>query len=270
MDESEGNVVHSGLVARAKAMILSPKGEWPVVAAETESVQDVFLHYVVPLAAIGPIASFVGGQAFGIGAFGFKYHPSLVSGLTTAVTGYILGLVSIFVISWIANFLAPKFDGRDNFAQAFKLCAYAFTASWVAGVFGLIPSLSVLGLLGLYSLYLFYLGATPMVQVPEDKATGYTAVTVIAAIVVSFIVAAITVPLTASVAGASAVSMASDPEKVEVNLPGYGTLHVEDHGDTKTMEIPGMGKVEMTKDGDVVKINGENFSAEVKDPNADK
>jgi hypothetical protein len=34
------------------------------------------------------------------------------------------------------------------------------------------------------------------------------------------------------------------------------------------MEIPGMGTVEVTRDGDTVRIDGENFDAEVTDPEA--
>jgi hypothetical protein len=53
-----------GLVERAKAMIVSPRSEWPKVAAEPDDVRNVFMRHVVPLAAIGPIAGLIGGQLF--------------------------------------------------------------------------------------------------------------------------------------------------------------------------------------------------------------
>jgi hypothetical protein len=258
-----------GLVERAKAMIVSPKAEWPKVSAEDSEVRDVFVSYVVPLAAIGPVASFIGGQLFGYGAFGFSMQPSLTFGLTTMVASYVLSLISIFLVSWIASFLAGKFGGQENFARAFKLCAYAFTAAWVVGIFGLIPALGVLGLLALYSLYVFYLGATPMVGVPEDKAAGYTAVTVIAAIVVNIVAGILVGSITGMFgAAASLAGSTSEPTTMEMDMGEYGQMRIEDNGDTQTMEIPGMGKVEVTKDGDVVTINGENFNAEIADPDA--
>jgi hypothetical protein len=259
----------AGIVGRAKAILFSPRDEWPRIAGETDSVRQVFTGYVVPLVAIGPLAALIGGQLFGYGALGFSYHPSLTFSLTTAITTYVLGLASIFLIGWIANFLASKFGGTENFGRAFKLCAYSFTAAWLAGVFQLIPSLGILALLGLYSLYLFYLGATPMMGVPQDKATAYTAVTVVVAIIVNIVVGVIAGAITGGFGTAAAIAANDDAAgTMEMSLPGYGNLKVEDNGDRQTMEIPGMGKVEITKDGDTVKIEGENFNAEVKDPEA--
>jgi len=256
-----------GLVERAKAMIVSPKSEWPKVAAEPDDVRNVFMRHVVPLAAIGPVAGLIGGQLFGYGGFGFSYRPGLVVGLTGAITSYVLALASIFVISWIASFLAAKFGGKESFARAFRLCAYAFTAAWVAGIFGLVPALGILSLLGLYSLYVFYLGAEPMMGVPQDKAAGYTAVTVIAAFILYFVAAAIVGAVAFTGAGSmSGLSSNGSGDTVEVNVPGYGQVRIEDNGDTQTMEIPGVGTVEVTRDGDTVRIDGENFDAEIEDP----
>jgi len=258
-----------GIVERAKAVLMSPKNEWPKIAGETDSVRDIFFRYAVPLAAIGPVAGFLGGQLFGYGAFGFHYRPSLLGGLSTAITAYVLGLASIFLVSWIASFIASKFDGQEDFARAFRLCAYSFTAAWVAAIVRLVPSLSILSLLGLYSLYLFYLGATPMISVPQAKAAGYTAITVVAAIVIYLIVGALAATITGGFGMAGAISSANEGSgKVEMNLPGYGKLKVEDNGDKQTMELPGVGKVEVTRDGKTVKIKGDNINAEVNDPDA--
>ena len=63
-----------GIFERAKAIILTPKDEWLKIAGETTSQRDILLHYAIPLTAIGPVASFIGGQMFGYGAFGFSYR----------------------------------------------------------------------------------------------------------------------------------------------------------------------------------------------------
>jgi hypothetical protein len=258
------------LAGRAKAILVSPRAEWPKIAGESESVQTAFMRYVVPLAAIGPICGFIGGQVFGIGVLGFRYHPSLLAGLSAAITGYILALLSIFVVARVAKFLADKFGGKENFARAFRLCAYSFTAAYLAGVFQLLPSLAVLGLIAaLYGIYLFYLGATPMMAVPQDKAVGYTALTIVGVIVVYLVVGALTAAVTGAFGSTPAIGAnALDGGAVEMTVPGYGKVKLEDHGDSQTMEIPGVGTVHVTKDGDTVKIDGDNIKAEVKDPNA--
>ena len=68
---------------------------------------------------------------------------------------------------------------------------YSLTASWIAGIFALLPGLRILTLLGLYSLYLLYLGLPVLMKTPREKALGYTVVVIIAAIVLSLIISAI-------------------------------------------------------------------------------
>jgi hypothetical protein len=261
----------SGIAGRAKAILVSPNTEWPVIASETDSVQGVFMRYVVPLAAIGPVCAFIGGQLFGIGVLGFRYHPTLLGGLATAITSYVMSLLSIFLVSWVANFLADKFGGKQDFTRAFRLCAYAMTAGWIAGVFNILTSLSLLVLLAsLYGIYLFYLGATPMMAVPKEKAVGYTAVTIVGVIVIGIIIAAVTAPIAALFAPAAVIGANDTNGNFEMSVPGGGKLKVEGSGDSQTMEIPGVGTVHVTKDGDTVKIDSANIKAEVKDPDAGK
>ena len=213
-----------GIFARAKAIILTPKDEWPKIGGETASQSDILMKYVLPLAAIGPLATFIGGQVFGYGAFGFSYRPGLVAGLTTAIVSFVLSLVSLFVLMFITDFLAPKFAGESNRLNAFKLVAYSYTAGWAVGIFSIIPMLGFFGLLGLYSVYLLYTGATPLMKVPEDKAAGYTAVTILCAIVLSIIITPITAAIT-GVFGMGVMSVAGNTDTGgKFTVPGGGTF----------------------------------------------
>lgn len=219
----------SALVERAKAILLKPAEEWPKIEAEPATTGEIFKTYVVPLAAIGPVCGFIGGQVFGYGAFGFSYRPGLMSGLGMAVVSYVMALVGLFVLMLIANFLAPKFGGNEDQTRAFKLVAYSMTAAWVAGVFGLIPALGFLSLAGLYSIYLFYVGASALMKVPKDKAGSYTAVTFVAAIILYFVVAGVT----GAIAGTFGMNplakgpFASDGEvSGSLDVPGVGPIDV--------------------------------------------
>lgn len=187
-DQSDLGQKTGGLVNRAKAILIDPLAEWPRIAAEQTNVRDVVVGYVLPLAAIGPVASFIGGQLFGYGAFGFNFRIPLLAALGAVATAYVMSLVMLGVVSIIANFLAPRFGGATDSTAAFKLAAYSLTAAWVASALGLL-SLGVLGsILGLYSLYLFHAGAGAMLKVPQDKAIAFTAVTFVSAIVAGVIV----------------------------------------------------------------------------------
>ena len=51
----------AGLVDRAKGILMTPKEEWAKVAAEAKAPTEVLLQYALPLMAIGPICSVLGG-----------------------------------------------------------------------------------------------------------------------------------------------------------------------------------------------------------------
>ncbi len=217
-----------GLINRIKALVTKPADTWPGIAAEPTSPAELITKVAVPLAAIGPIAGFIHGQLFGYGALGFNYKPGLMAGLTTALVGYVVGLIGVIVLALVADWLAPKFGGTTDRTSAFKLIVWGATASWIAGIFQLLPGLGILGLVGLYSLYLYYTGASPVMKVPQDKAAGYTAVTILAAIVVYLLVGLITAPVVAIFGGGMAASsISSSSDGGTLTLPGGGSLNTQ-------------------------------------------
>ena len=217
----------TGLVDRVKAILLKPEATWPVIAAEPATPGDLITRYALPLIAIGPIAAFIGGQLFGYGMLGISFKPSLIGGLTTALVTFVMAVISAVVIALVADWLAPKFGGTSDRTSAFKLVVYSLTAGWVGGILGLIPSLAFVGALaGFYGLYLFYLGATPLLKVPQDKAVGFTAVTVVCAVVLLFVCSIIVGTLTggAMMAGALGGAASSGELSGKLTVPGVGSI----------------------------------------------
>jgi hypothetical protein len=177
------------LIARAKAILLTPKTEWPVIAAEPATVPDLYKNWIAILAAIPPIAGFIKGSLIGTSFLGVTYRAGIGAGLTGAIVGYALALAMAYVVALIIDALAPNFGAQKNPVQALKTVAYAWTASWVAGIFQILPFLGVLVAIagGIYSIYLLYLGLPHTMKAPPEKAAGYTAVSVIIAIVLGWI-----------------------------------------------------------------------------------
>ena len=177
------------LVDRAKNILLMPAKEWAVIDAETTTIKDLYVGYAVVLAAIGPIASIIGFGVFGLHVpfTGVVYRWPLDTAIEHAILSYLLSLGGVYVLALIIDSLAPTFGGQKNQMQALKVAVYSSTASWVAGIFMIIPALGILGLLGLYSLYLLYAGLPVLMKAPADKAMGYTVVTIICAIVLYFV-----------------------------------------------------------------------------------
>ena len=221
----------SSLIDRAKAIILSPNTEWPRIDAEPSTISDIYRSHVLPLAAIGPVALFIGGQAFGFGAFGISYRPSLMSGIVTALVSYVLALVGTYLVALVIDALAPQFGAVKNRTQAFKVAAYSFTASWLAGIFGILPALSFLSILGLYSLYLIYTGLPILMKAPADKAVSYSVASIVVSIIAGIVLAAVAAPITMMFAGSGTLSA--------------GNLSTGTAGGT--LSVPGAGSVDLGK-----------------------
>jgi hypothetical protein len=182
-----------GLVDRVKAILLTPKTEWPMVAAEPATPRDIYLRYVAPLAAIGAIASFIGSVLVGVQMpMMGTMRVGFGTGLAAAILHFLLTFAAVYVVALIVDALAPTFGARRNSLAALKVTAYSFTPGWVAAILTILPALGlVAGLIGLYGLYLLYLGLPAVMRAPGDRALGYTVVVVLCAIVVSVILTAL-------------------------------------------------------------------------------
>jgi hypothetical protein len=208
------------LIQRVQDILLKPKETWPVIEAEADDVASIYKNYLVYLAAIPAVATFIGFSLIGVGGFGFSYRVPLLSGLVNMVLGFGLSLAMVYVLSLLVNALAPTFGGTANPLQAFKLVAYSATAGFVGGIFSLLPSLAILGLLAaLYAIYLLYVGLPLLMKCPPDKAVAYTAVTALSGVVAGVVLGALSALFTVSpMAGLGAAGSTSS--NAEITLPG--------------------------------------------------
>jgi hypothetical protein len=197
------------LKSRITNILTKPKEEWPVIAQERTDLATLYTGYIVILAAIPAVASFLGNSIIGVSMpFVGRIRWGFGHGLTYMILQYVLTLVSVYISAFVIEKLAPSFGSKGDFIQALKLVAFASTPSWLAGILGIIPVLGVLGILAaLYGVYLFYVGLPYMMETPTEKVIPYMLVSAVIIIVLSLIVGVI--------AGAVAA-----PALVPTNLPG--------------------------------------------------
>ena len=183
------------LVDRVQKLFVAPDEEWAVIRDETHTVAGLFTQYVMILAAIPAVASFIGWSVVGYSGMGTTYRVPIAAGLANAVITYVLTLGSVYAMALVIDFAAPHFQGERDFMQALKVAAFFPTSWWIAGIFSLIPTLAILSVIGgLHSLWLLYTGL-PVMAVPEDRRVNYAAVVVLAAIVIAMIVLVVGLPL---------------------------------------------------------------------------
>jgi hypothetical protein len=143
----------------------------------------------VAILAVIPAASSI----IGMGIVGFKFmhtitrYPVFIS-LLLGVSSYIFSIVAVMVSAAIINVLAPAFKSAKDYIKALKVVSYAYTPMRIAGALNAVPALYWLMLiLSLYTIYLLYLGLSPLMGTSQNKALGYTVISIIAIIAVEIV-----------------------------------------------------------------------------------
>lgn len=172
------------LIQRVRPILLRPKETWPVIAGESGDARSLYTRYVMILAAIPAVAGFIGLSLVGISALGSGLHVPVSIGFGHMLVSWLLSLVLVWVVAQVIDVLAPTFGATRNRMGAMKLVAYGSTASFVGGIFNVVPVLAVLGLIvALYSIYLIYTGLPVLMQCPPARAGIYTAAVVVCGII---------------------------------------------------------------------------------------
>jgi hypothetical protein len=191
------------LLDRAKNIILTPQTEWSTIAAETPNVQGIITGYVLPLALITPVASFIGGAVMS-GATSSLGATYLIG---VSVVTFITSILSVYIAAYVIDYLAPNFGSEKNFGRSFQLVAYTATPGWVAGIFQIVPALGVLAMVaGLYGIYVMYLGLPVMKKTPADKVVVYMIVSFIVLLAATFILTAIFTSIILGILGVGAIT----------------------------------------------------------------
>ncbi len=176
---------------RARAILADPAGTWARIETEPGDAADLLTSYVVLLALIPAVFSFIGACVVGtiVPGVGVVRAP-ILGGLFGVVFDYVTTCATVLLLGLLINALTPRFGGRRNFDSAFKLAVYSYTPVWLAGIFLLAPGLRFLGLTGFYGAYILWCGLPQLMKIPARRVPPDTAVIVAGACALTLITAA--------------------------------------------------------------------------------
>lgn len=182
----------TNLVQRVINIITKPKQEWAVIAQEEPSTMKLIGGYALILALIPALSAFI---KYGIIGFSFMGYTSrsISSGIQTGLIQLLSAVIGVYLLAWVIDLLAPSFESEKNFGRSLQLAVYSSTPQWVAGILLLISTtLSMLIMvISLYAIYLLAVGMPVLKGTPKDKVVGYTALTIVAMIVIALVMALI-------------------------------------------------------------------------------
>lgn len=175
------------LQTRIISLLTNPRDEWKAIAAEATDITSLYREYIGLLASIPALCTFMGMCIVGVRVpfLGITVRTPVTEGIVHLLVWYICSLASVYLSALIVEKLAPSFHSRGDTLQAVKLVGFAATPMWLAGVFSIVPSLSMLSLIaGLYAIYLFYVGVGVVMQTPAEKVLSYMVIAGLVVVVV--------------------------------------------------------------------------------------
>jgi len=208
MSGAEAKAAASNIFTRAINIMFSPVKEWKVIENEIPNTNNILFMYVLPLALIPAIFTFIGTGLigytinFGWGMGSYTYR-SIPAGIAGGITSLISTFGAVLLTALIVDALAPSFKVQKNFGKAMQLVAYSMTPLMIGGIFHIYNPIAFLAFLtGIYGLVLLYWGFEYTMKPSKDSTVGYYLATlgimlvvyIVLALVIGLILTAIFVP----------------------------------------------------------------------------
>lgn len=151
-----------------------PEKEWKTIRKENCTIGRCYCSHVFLLAAIPPIAGYIGTTQVGWQILTSEVHRlTHQSALWIAILSYLTILVAVFTIGKMIHWMGQTYGARRSLPQCIALAAYTATPLFLMGVMLLYPLLWLNLLIGLvalsYSVYLLYLGVPIVMGITKER-----------------------------------------------------------------------------------------------------
>ena len=155
-------------------VLYDPVQAWPKIAERKFNVSQVYLRFIVIMAAIPPVAAYIGAVYSGwrVG-FGEPVRLTWQSALMMSVAAYVAILVGIYVLARFVHWMAKTYDSTATVDQALVLVAYSGVPLFLVSIFSVYPVLWLNTLLTLVgaamAIRILFIGTPVMMNVSQEK-----------------------------------------------------------------------------------------------------
>lgn len=162
------------ILSHVWGLLFHPEAEWKKIRKENCTIGKCFCSHVFLLAAIPPVAGYIGTTQVGWRVAAREVHKLTPdSAFWIAILSYLTMLVAVFTIGKLIHWMGRTYGAKRTLPQCIALAAYAATPLFLSGVMLLYPMLWLNFLIGLpvlgYSVYLLYSGVPIMMGVTKER-----------------------------------------------------------------------------------------------------
>mgnify|MGYP005995475255 CR=1 FL=1 len=155
-----------------------PVEEWHSIDDRHESFKYSMSHIMI-IALIPAISAYFSltsiGWSVGVGE---RLFLPTNSALMLSVGMYFALIAGVFVLGYLAHWMAHTFGSKPTYTQTLELAAYTATPLFTAGLAALYPEIWFVMLVGFgalaYSVYLLYAGVPILMHIPEERGFIYS------------------------------------------------------------------------------------------------
>jgi hypothetical protein len=188
------------ILSHVWGLFAHPEEEWKAIRKESCTIGKCYCSHVLLLAAIAPLAGYIGTTQVGWQVVSREVHKlTPESALWIAILSYFTILVAVFTIGKMIHWMGQTYGAKQTLSMCIALAAYAATPLFLSGIMLLYPMLWLNLLLGLpvlaYAVYLLYSGVPIIMGIPAERGFLFSTAVLAVALVALVAVLAATVIL---------------------------------------------------------------------------
>ena len=155
-------------------VLYDPIQAWPRISERKFNITQVYVRFIIVMAAIPPVAAYIGAVYSGwrIG-FGEPVKLTWQSALMMSIAAYVAILVGIYVLARFVHWMAKTYDSEASLDRAVVLVAYSGGPLFLVSIFSVYPVLWLNTLLTLVAaalaIRILFVGTPVMMQVNQEK-----------------------------------------------------------------------------------------------------
>jgi hypothetical protein len=162
------------ILSHVWGLLSHPEEEWKSIRKENCTIGKCYCSHVLLLAAIPPLAGYIGTTQVGWQVVSREVHKlTPESALWIAILSYLTILVAVFTIGKMIHWMGQTYGSKQTLPQCIALAAYTATPLFLSGLMLLYPLLWLNLLIGLpvlgYTVYLLYTGVPIVMGIPQER-----------------------------------------------------------------------------------------------------
>ncbi len=162
------------IAVEVKEVILNPKKFWKKTDNYKKADDSLFTCFFLPLLILVFVAVFAGEL---IRVSGLNYTVPLMKAARIFIVFFLFYFISVY----LTNELISAFGGEKDIYTTRRLVVFSLAPFLLASIIaGLFPFFYILKIAGFYGFYIFWKGVAALLKFPENKASGYILVSLMA------------------------------------------------------------------------------------------